>query len=970
MKIALRIATILFLFFSSMSGDDTSADIWRKIDDLEKQKPLLSETINYCNEQIPIAQKTKKDVDEYGQKMQEVVSSNIDKTLKSGALNTLLEVHGSINGGKLVEMGAWLVGKGIGIEMDKSSTFGGQSYTKQKIEGISKIQKNMTNELDKLYKISNSSDEAMTSYYNKYGKYADEFEIGDVGIFTQRMRLIVEQSSTSSQSLDELLENLSRTLEDTQRELNNVDQQIEMLKQQLEDLRKQDKNINIQLPKAPELSEKEENAAIIVPKKQPSISIPGLPLGCKEVYKDLEISIVITSTLSSIENNAQQSQNTMNEYISKRNEALSRYLEEAIKNIDEINKVEALSHKYRQYVLSGSDLANIKQGHYPQGATFAKFIAETTAWNHELMRIKAKKITSQKSLADSLIRAIPSSYDELISQEMANIGSLKYAHAHIIDECYIQKKSLIIANEQSPGSEIIDTIKGMKHSLDVEIQQNERLLEEMKTEHPKVVSQLERYFSKRRSEMREEMDFYEKRISKKEAYENQLIVIIDKLQSRYKNGNFTIVDGNGFKNYQLNVDVVSKENLCAPVREIKSILSSNNVQGIISLEKQIKGMLELSYIYSAPGLPSAAYFEYERDLKSIEVQHAQHTTKYIEAMNTYINSRSNLQSIDELTASNSFMQLGMFYPKSGFYELYQKLVKSSARIRSGLVNLRVEINGALILPKIHNEKDKELHEYYDHEIKEFKDNFGCLPLDYPLSRGIIEEFDALKVLLAKVKNRPTFLDGVSMFREVSALKVKVSNFTIDTENVAQYMITYTSIKDEHTKYHTLINETYKEDLLSSDKTALNRVLIEIDEMMLAHDNVMSKLQSGSQQKEVESLYVKFAEYYANKNLSGLMNLLSDQWMSSSDGTTLMDLENTLSNSFSIFNEIKCQIGSINIESAGMHKYRVNYTITIEGFNYENDIKHVEKSSVSEEVEFIDGKAKIVKTLNGKYWTTR
>jgi len=68
--------------------------------------------------------------------------------------------------------------------------------------------------------------------------------------------------------------------------------------------------------------------------------------------------------------------------------------------------------------------------------------------------------------------------------------------------------------------------------------------------------------------------------------------------------------------------------------------------------------------------------------------------------------------------------------------------------------------------------------------------------------------------------------------------------------------------------------------------------------------------------------------------------------------------------------VKCTIDSLSISQAGANTYRVTYVVTIQGENYENDIKHVEKSSVSEEVRIIDGKPKISQTLNGKYWTVR
>lgn len=98
-----------------------------------------------------------------------------------------------------------------------------------------------------------------------------------------------------------------------------------------------------------------------------------------------------------------------------------------------------------------------------------------------------------------------------------------------------------------------------------------------------------------------------------------------------------------------------------------------------------------------------------------------------------------------------------------------------------------------------------------------------------------------------------------------------------------------------------------------------------------------------------------------------MNLLSDQWESSSDGTTLMDLEETLDNSFSVFDEINCSIENLDIFKLSANKYQISYVITIKGYIYDNDIKHLEKSSVKEEVLIENSKAKISKTLNGNFW---
>ena len=151
--------------------------------------------------------------------------------------------------------------------------------------------------------------------------------------------------------------------------------------------------------------------------------------------------------------------------------------------------------------------------------------------------------------------------------------------------------------------------------------------------------------------------------------------------------------------------------------------------------------------------------------------------------------------------------------------------------------------------------------------------------------------------------------------------------------------------------------------LTSQEQEINRIKTEQE---------IKKLEAKKNKKkeDIESFYNKFSQYYTDKNLASLMSLISDDWESSSDGITLMDLEDTLDNSFSIFDEIKCDINSLNINSIGQNKYSVTYVITIKGFIYDEDIEHTEKSSVNEEIIIDNGTPKIFKTLSGKYWKTR
>ncbi len=119
--------------------------------------------------------------------------------------------------------------------------------------------------------------------------------------------------------------------------------------------------------------------------------------------------------------------------------------------------------------------------------------------------------------------------------------------------------------------------------------------------------------------------------------------------------------------------------------------------------------------------------------------------------------------------------------------------------------------------------------------------------------------------------------------------------------------------------------------------------------------------------KIKDLYAGFKDAYESRDESGVMSFISDDW-EAGDGTTLSDLQESMRNSFSVFNDIKYVIANIKITPAGGGKYRVSYEATITGRNYENSIKHEEKSTVTEEVTAGAGeKVKISKTLNGKFW---
>ncbi|TPW20776.1 MAG: hypothetical protein FD126_1351 [Elusimicrobia bacterium] len=116
---------------------------------------------------------------------------------------------------------------------------------------------------------------------------------------------------------------------------------------------------------------------------------------------------------------------------------------------------------------------------------------------------------------------------------------------------------------------------------------------------------------------------------------------------------------------------------------------------------------------------------------------------------------------------------------------------------------------------------------------------------------------------------------------------------------------------------------------------------------------------------VKSLYADFTKAYEAKSVSQVLRYVSPDW-EAGDGTSISDLQTSLSGTFSVFNELKCAITNVQASKSGQ-RYKVTYEMAITGRIFAQNIKHEEKSSVTEEVAFENGRPVIVRTVTGNFW---
>ncbi len=118
--------------------------------------------------------------------------------------------------------------------------------------------------------------------------------------------------------------------------------------------------------------------------------------------------------------------------------------------------------------------------------------------------------------------------------------------------------------------------------------------------------------------------------------------------------------------------------------------------------------------------------------------------------------------------------------------------------------------------------------------------------------------------------------------------------------------------------------------------------------------------------KVQDFYERFARNYSRRDLTAVIRMLDSNW-SAEDGSTILDLEETLDNSFRVFDEVECQISNVRVISHEDNVVRVQYTINITGHIYRNRIRHEENSQVSEKVRLDNGRTVILRTLGGQFW---
>lgn len=109
--------------------------------------------------------------------------------------------------------------------------------------------------------------------------------------------------------------------------------------------------------------------------------------------------------------------------------------------------------------------------------------------------------------------------------------------------------------------------------------------------------------------------------------------------------------------------------------------------------------------------------------------------------------------------------------------------------------------------------------------------------------------------------------------------------------------------------------------------------------------------SEKENNGIRSLYQNFVNAYQSRNLRGLLSYMHPQWQAA-DGTSLIEFEDTLANSFRVFDSITFAISGMSVRQLSPGSYEVSYEVVLTGRISRRNIKHEERGKVVDIVDFL------------------
>ncbi len=306
------------------------------------------------------------------------------------------------------------------------------------------------------------------------------------------------------------------------------------------------------------------------------------------------------------------------------------------------------------------------------------------------------------------------------------------------------------------------------------------------------------------------------------------------------------------------------------------------------------------------------------------------------------------QFMKALGSLNSIMAMGISYPKENGYEPSFDAVD----VPQGLELARRYV---AFRDKLKQSYDQHVQLWDAHEKQQQQADADNARRELPgLIATLNQRISASDRLIARsraIADR----DRQALQEAVAALKALRNN-----DLLAEPYPQVVSYRDQ------LLRQAPDDAKAKSASAVINDLNRLATDLAVAVSDIQARLRQPVGNAEAKAFYEQFKTAYESRDASQVMHLIDDDW-SAGDGTTLYDLEVSFSQIFDLFDDIRFELTGLTVEPVSGQRFRCTYKVAITGRSYRNNLKHVEKSTVSEELVLDGAKSKIMKTLQGNYW---
>ena len=975
-RLTLSLLLVLFgaLIIPAFAADQGAQDknctaIWQQLDDVEKEVKGLTKLQSEAAGKVETLKSAYNEVRTFNEEMRALHRMNLNNAVTSAMLSLMQEAQGFMSGGAVVDVVKWMAGKVIGEAMNR--TLGGPSYYTRHLGALKAAASGLTPKLEAFNTLRSLPLEA-------FKVTEDGKTMGDTGAILRRGRELLASSEAAKHSLYQAYVVVEKVYKQSTEELSVLSSQRESLRARLKKCNDEEQRTgDDEKGEPPTLS----TAPTYTPQsRSPTVGTVGVSSDKCGAYVDALQSLA--------------------KQIAGKSDALMEHYAEyngGVKAIqDELAQREAMEGRARTQdmiaarrklhhsmdLTSGRTLYNLDKGIYPHDAGFAQVLIDTRAAHRTLLayydRIRDEYLALASSAPQGLDAMGLSGPVESIVQINTDLQALLANYDSVRRAAGTGCRG--VNQLQRPGYPVVDIVTRVNNDLagfhdkawgyERKAAQAQLSRDDLVQVFEANLPVVERHFAY--IEASADYDATSRLEAARAAFvpARAFLAAESAVQREYANlvGAGVLshsVGYGGMNNYNLSAEWVNEVAAKAPDKDDAcSIVATLREAGrarlfnLIDL-RQTAGDLSGSSNYPFPSMGSNTVVKYNLPSLDAALQELAPTVqslkgRVIAAQQRLWSTSSNVGLLDSLEPGSNYRISG----PGVLGGLERRFAKDADILKGRLKVLSSEAEVDLRRPRIAAGEVGRLKSALAVHQQFYDEHLACRGVANPLNTPFPELFQGVQAAVDKLAGKPTYADPSALIQRLSGLRDAAYRLQIsDTPGF------YAQVKALQADQGSLAGdyERRKDEFMTTDQTTIQGLLDTIAGQLRAFPAPPPPVDDAA----VRALYARFAQAYANRDTAGVLAQLDENWRSA-DGSTIWDVEESLDNSFRVFNEVKYRIAGLSVSRQSDGTFLVVYQSTITGKIYGMDMEHVEKGTVREVVGGTGGNMKVLRTLSGRY----